>query len=229
MRNDNNPREMLRVLRSKEQAKESYDKISRFYDFFAGAFERKYADRALAQLNVKDGEVILEIGFGTGFCLEQIAEQVGETGKAYGIDISSGMLELTKRRLRKAGLSPRVELCCNDAVELPYEDAKFNAVFISFALELFDTPEIPRVLFEIKRVLKIGGRLGVVSMSKENGESTLLKLYEWAHNKFPKYADCRPIYVEQSIKDAGFEIEHKEQIKLFGLPGEIVIGMKEKV
>jgi len=217
---------ILRVYRTKAQAKESYDKISRFYDCFAGVFEKKYRNIALERLDIKRGETILEIGFGTGHCLKQIAESVGEDGKVYGIDISSGMLKVSKRRLEKAGLLGRVKLQCEDALKMPYEDNKFNAVFMSFTLELFDTPEIPKVLDGIKRVLKPDGRLGIVSMSKEDGDSILLKLYEWTHKKFPQYIDCRPIYVEQSIKDAGFEIRYKEKVKLFGLPGEIVIGVK---
>nr|WP_255453743.1 class I SAM-dependent methyltransferase [Thermococcus sp. LS1] len=170
----------------------------------------------------------MEIGFGTGHCLKKMAELVGEEGKVYGIDISSGMLEVSKRRFEKAGLLDRVELYCGDASKLPYEDNKFDAVFMSFTLELFDTPEIPKVLNEIKRVLKPGGRLGVVSMSKEGG-NVLLRLYEWLHEKFPQYIDCRPIYVEQSIREAGFEIKHKERVWLFGLPGEIVIGIKRDI
>ena len=216
---------VLRVYRTKAQAKESYDKISRFYDYFAGVFEKKYRNMALERLDIKRGETVLEIGFGTGHCLKQMAESVGEEGRIYGIDISSGMLEVSKRRLEEAGLLDRVKLYCQDALKMPYEDNKFDAVFMSFTLELFDTPEIPKVLDKIERVLKPNGRLGVVSMSKEDGDSILLRVYEWTHKKFPKYADCRPIYIEQSIKDAGFEIEYKEKVKLFGLPGEIVIGV----
>lgn len=216
---------VLRVYRTKVQAKESYDKISRFYDYFAGVFEKKYRNMTLERLDIKRGETVLEIGFGTGHCLKQMAESVGEEGRIYGIDISSGMLEVSKRRLEEAGLLDRVKLYCGDALKMPYEDNKFDAVFMSFTLELFDTPEIPKVLDKIERVLKANGRLGVVSMSKEDGDSILLRMYEWTHKKFPKYADCRPIYIKQSIKDAGFEIEYKEKVKLFGLPGEIVIGV----
>lgn len=216
---------VLRVYRTKAQAKESYDKISRFYDYFAGFFERKHRNMALERLDIKRGETVLEIGFGTGHCLRQMAESVGEDGRVYGIDISSGMLEVSKRRLEEAGLLDRVKLYCQDALKMPYEDNKFDAVFMSFTLELFDTPEIPKVLNKIERVLKPNGRLGVVSMSKEDGGSILLRMYEWTHNKFPKYADCRPIYIEQLIKNAGFEIEYKEKVKLFGLPVEIVIGV----
>lgn len=216
---------VLRVYRTKAQAKESYDKISRFYDYFAGFFERKHRNMALGRLDIKRGETVLEIGFGTGHCLKQMAESVGEEGRIYGIDISAGMLKISKQRLEEAGLLDRVKLYCQDALKMPYEDNKFDVVFMSFTLELFDTPEIPKVLDEIERVLKSNGRLGVVSMSKEDGGSILLRVYEWTHNKFPKYADCRPIYIEQSIKNAGFEIEYKEKVKLFGLPVEIVIGV----
>lgn len=216
-------KEILRVYRTKEQAKRTYDKISRIYDLITGPFERKFRDMGLNQLDVKEGETVLEIGFGTGHCLEEIAKRVGENGKAYGIDISSGMLDITRKRMEKKRLADTVELYCGDAMSMPYEDNMFDVVFMSFTLELFDTPEIPAVLKEIKRVLKPKGRLGVVSMSKEDGESWLLKAYEWIHKNFPVIADCRPIYVEKSIRDAGYSIKSREKIKLFGLPGEIVV------
>ncbi len=220
----NDREKVLRVSRSKEQAKKSYDKISRFYDLLVGMFEKKYRNMALERLSIYEGETVLEVGFGTGHCLEQIAKSTGEAGKAYGIDISSGMLEVTRKRLEKVNLIDRVELYCGDAMDLPYNDDKFDAIFCSFTLELFDTPEIPKVLYEIKRVLKPNGRFGLISMSKEDGNSIMIKLYEWIHKKFPKYADCRPIYVRQSLVDAGFMIKNTERVKMFGLPAEIVIS-----
>ncbi len=154
-----------------------------------------------------------------------MAKSVGKTGMVYGVEISSGMLKVTKKRLEKAGLLDRVELYCGDAVKMSYNAHKFDAVFMSFTLELFDTPEIPMILNEIKRVLKSEGSLGVVSMSREDGKSIVFKLYEWAHKKFPNYADCRPIYVEQSLTEAGFRIKSKDKVKVLGLPLEIVIGI----
>lgn len=219
---------ILPVPRSKEEAKQFYNRISRFYDYLTGAFERKYADMALEQLSVQEGETVLEIGFGPGHCLKRIARSVGQTGKAYGIDISLGMLEVAKRRLKKARLIDRVELSCGDAASLPYGDNAFDAAFMSFTLELFDTPEISKVLEEVKKVLRPMGRLGVVSMSKENGGSLLFRLYEWAHKKWPKYVDCRPIYVKSLLVDAGYKIQVKHKARLMGLPLEIVIAVNMK-
>jgi demethylmenaquinone methyltransferase/2-methoxy-6-polyprenyl-1,4-benzoquinol methylase len=215
---------ILPVSRTKEDARHLYDRISSFYDYFT-ASEKKYADKAITSLCIKKGETVLEIGFGTGKNLKSIAEQVGQKGKVYGIDISPAMLKVTKRKLEKTGLIARVKLFCGDAINLPYENNFFHAVFMSFTLELFDTPEIPKILCEIKRVLKPEGRLGVVSMSKENGNSKILRLYEWFHNKMPKYVDCRPIFLEKSIEGAGYKIIKKEKVKLFGLPLEIVVAL----
>ncbi|MFZ3386933.1 MAG: hypothetical protein WA120_07140, partial [Candidatus Hydromicrobium sp.] len=58
---------ILPVLRSKEEAREAYDKISKFYDYTEGIFEKKYINMALKQLKINKGEIILEIGFGTGY------------------------------------------------------------------------------------------------------------------------------------------------------------------
>jgi ubiquinone/menaquinone biosynthesis C-methylase UbiE len=225
--NESKRRGLLPVSRTKEEAKRSYDRISRYYDCLTGAFERKYAEMALKRLSVLEGETVLEIGFGTGHCLKSIAESVGKQGKAYGIDLSTGMMEITKERLEKAGLMDRVKLFCGDAASLPFDDSTFNAVFMSFALELFDTPEIPKVLEQIKRVLKPEGRLVVVSMSKENGESIFLRLYEWIHNKWPKYVDCRPIYLDAAVQKAGYKMMMRETARLVILPIEIVVAIKD--
>jgi ubiquinone/menaquinone biosynthesis C-methylase UbiE len=218
--------QVLPVPRTKEEAKRFYDKISRGYDYFTGAFERKHAERALEYLSINEGEAVLEIGFGSGHCLKRIVQSVGETGKACGIDISTGMLEVTKRRLGKAQLIDRVGLCCGDAAKLPYSDNAFDVIFVSFTLELFDTPEISKVLEEVKRVMMPTGRLGIASMSLESGKSAPLRLYEWAHKKWPRYVDCRPIYLEESLINAGYRIRSKEMTRMVGLPIEIIVAIK---
>lgn len=226
MKNQSHAPGILPVLRTKKEAKRTYDRISRYYDYLAGPFERKYAEMALEHLSIGKGETVLEIGFGTGHCLKRIVESVGPKGITYGLDISTGMMEMSRKKLEKADLEDRVKLFCGDAASLPFDDSTFNAVFMSFTLELFDTPEIPKVLEQIKRVLKPEGRLAVVSISKEDGESVFLRLYEWTHNKWPKYVDCRPIYVEQSLIDAGYRIKSKEKVKIFRLPAEIIVAVK---
>ncbi len=217
---------MLRISRTKAQARASYDRMSRSYDLFAGAFERRLRTLALARLGIAEGEAVLEIGFGTGHALERIAAAVGARGRVCGIDISPGMAAVSRRRLARARLLERVALHCGDAAALPYTDESFDAAFMSFTLELFDTPEMPRVLGEVRRVLRPGGRLGVVSLSREEGTPPMLRLYEWLAQRMTQYIDCRPIYVERALREAGFTIAHSEEEKLWGLPAKIAIGAR---
>jgi ubiquinone/menaquinone biosynthesis C-methylase UbiE len=225
--NKSKTQDILPAPRTKEEAKEVYDRFSKFYDRTFGLLGgRKSSEMALEHLSVVEGETVLEIGFGTGHCLRRIAKLVGQAGKVYGIDISPEMIEKTKKRLEKERLANRAELCCGDATCLPFDESAFDAVFMSFVLEVFDTPEIPRVLAQIKKVLKPGGRLGIVAMSKENGRSVFVKAYEWIHNKCPKYLGSRPIYAEQCLIDAGYEVKSKKKIKIFRLPAEIIVAIK---
>ncbi len=219
-------KEILRVTRSKEEAKASYDKISKWYDALVGHSEKKFRDAGLQKLRAKEGEIVLEIGFGTGHCILALAQSVGNSGKVYGIDISEGMLNITRSRVMEAGLLERVDLKCGDASNLPYPDNYFDAVFMSFTLELFDTPEIQTVLQQCQRVLKNGSRICVAAMSSEGKSGVMMRLYEWGHKKLPNYIDCRPIFVRQSIENSGFKISDITKMSFWGLPVEIVVAKK---
>jgi len=217
---------ILPVSRSKSDAKRFYDGISRIYDLFSGPFERKHVEEALALLSLEESESVLEVGFGTGHALKDLGERVSEAGFVVGIDISTGMVRAAKKRLKTLDLADRVCLCCGDAGVLPFRGGVFDASFMGFTLELFDAPEIPQVLNEVQRVLSAGGRLGVVSLSKEGGRSTASRLYEWAHERWPVIFDCRPIYLEDSLGEAGYGIITAKLSGMMGLPVGAVVAEK---
>ncbi len=216
---------MSRVTRSRDEARRTYDRISKWYDLLEGIWERIAIEAGLARLAVKKGEKVLEIGFGTGHGVAALAHSVGEHGKVCGIDISSQMLNIALERVKKTGLSNRVELVLGDAMNLPYEGHSFDAIFMSFVLELFDTPEIPLVLSECKRVLKKGGHLCVVSLSKDGKTSRMRNLYEWGHKRFPRLLDCRPILVRKVLEDARFQCLDVRMTTVFRMPVEIVLAI----
>lgn len=216
--------DICRVTRPREEAKSVYDRMSRWYDLIAGSSEQKLSAVGLEMLNIQEGEKILEIGFGTGYNMLQLANAVGTSGKVFGIDISEGMHKMTRTRMQRAGLLNRVILILGDAMAYPFETNFFNAIFISFTLELFDTPDIPVFLQNCKKILHPDGRICVVSLSKKN--NPMVKLYELVHNLFPKYLDCRPIYVQQSMIDAGFTITEVKELSMWGLPVDVVLANK---
>ena len=217
--------QISRVNRSRSEAKRTYDRYSRWYDWISGQFERKYAEAGVAKLEVQQGERVLEIGYGTGHILVALAKQVGSTGKVVGIDISQGMYEIAHKRLQQSGIADRVKIVCGDAVILPFESNTFDVIFMSFTLELFDTPDIPRLLLECQRVLRKGGRMGVVSLSKKGSEGLVTKIYEKLHSLFPKWIDCRPIYLSHILTENGFQVLRESMQLMFGLNVEIVVVM----
>jgi ubiquinone/menaquinone biosynthesis C-methylase UbiE len=213
-----------RVTRTKRQSKDSYNRISGWYDLLEGWGEEASVDQGLHMLNLREGERVLEIGPGPGKALLDLARMAGESGKVYGIDISASMLQLCRRRLERAHLRDRAELILGDGARLPFRTGSFDALFMSFVLELFDTLEIPVVLAEGRRVLKEEGRICVVSLSKSGGRKQLRDLYEWGHRAFPSLLDCRPIFVQDSLEEADLRILDWACDSLWGLPVEIVLA-----
>lgn len=209
-----------RVARSRQAARSAYDRLSRWYDFLASS-EEAFNRRALALLNAQKGEWVLEVGFGTGHSLEALAR---DGCRVSGADLSFGMAQAARRRVRKKGLAASVLPSLGDGVHLPYPDDCFDIVFTAFTLELFDTAEIPSVLREIGRVLRPGGRLGVVALSLPAQPGAVVRIYEWFHRILPAYVDCRPIPVTDFVSQNGFMVNQVECKRMWGLPVEIVVG-----
>ncbi len=215
-----------RVLRSRLAAKTAYDRLSRWYDLLAGS-ESMFARTALEMTMVLAGESVLEIGFGTGKSLVQLARQAGPRGLVSGIDLSWGMAKVAAHRIEKEGRTTRMMLCQGDSAALPFPGGQFDVVFMAFTLELFDTPEIPQVLRECRRVLRAGGRMGIVALSQPRHFSLMVAAYEWFHRHFPAAADCRPIPAAACLAAAGFEITASLRRSMWGLPVELLVGRKK--
>ena len=216
---------VLSVDETKEQTRAFYNKIAGFYDALSDRFEEPVRKAGIEMLNPESGEHILEIGFGTGRSLVEIAKLVEPDGKIFGIDLSEKMMEIARKRAVHENVENLIELKRGDAMHLPYGERVLDGIFMSFTLELFDTPDIVPVLKECKHILKKGGRIVVVSMSRVCPDKISTKLFEWMHRHFPHWFDCRPILAKQAMEDAGFEIVDSKLKKMWANV-EIVCGVK---
>ncbi len=216
---------VLRVLQTKGETRAFYNKIAKVYDLLAEHSERAMREAGIAMLAPAPGERLLEIGFGTGHILVALAKAVGSAGRVFGIDIAENMLAQAQDVLAREGVSDRVTLACGDAESLPYGAGSMDGIFMCFTLELFDTPDIPRVLSECRRVLRPGGRIVVVAVSKEGKQGLVVRVFEWTHRHVPNLMDCRPIYARRAIEAAGFVTEDCRAESMW-VPVEIVRARK---
>ncbi|MEJ2085879.1 MAG: methyltransferase domain-containing protein [Acidobacteriota bacterium] len=207
--------------------KRFYDRISKVYDTLSDSSEQEARSRGLEMLAVESGERVLEIGFGTGHSLVELAHAAGSAGEVHGVDISEGMLEMAGRRVRDEGVADRVELRIGAVPPLPYPDGCFDVVTLSFTLELFGQDLIDEVLAEVRRVLRPEGRLGVVAMSVPPGnerDSLIERAYKWMHRHFPHIVDCRPIDAVQVLEQAGFTIDRQEITTIWTMPVIVLVA-----
>jgi arsenite methyltransferase len=111
---------------------------------------------ALAQLSA--GEVVLDLGSGGGIDVLLSARRVGPTGKAYGLDMTDGMLALANENKRKAG-AQNVEFLKGEIEHIPLPDNSVDVIISNCVINL--SADKNRVLREAFRVLKRGGRFAV--------------------------------------------------------------------
>jgi demethylmenaquinone methyltransferase / 2-methoxy-6-polyprenyl-1,4-benzoquinol methylase len=153
-------------LSKKEQVAKMFDNISHRYDFLnhflSLGIDKSWRKKAIRILEPLHPQYILDVATGTGdFALQALALK---PKKITGIDISEGMLEIGRKKVRDRNLSAIIDLIHGDSENLPFEENKFDAVTVAFGVRNFEN--LKRGMLEICRVLKPGGTLVVLEFSK---------------------------------------------------------------
>ncbi len=145
-----------------------YDRFAKIYDFISSkSYYRKPREFAVNELNLNKNQTVLNIPCGTGQNFEYFQEYLQNTGKIIGIDLSSGMLEKAKDKIKKNKWN-NIQIIKGNATEINAEwikkefeaDLKFDAIFCDLGLSGF--PEWGKVIDNLILLLKPKGKIVIM-------------------------------------------------------------------
>ena len=144
-----------------------FDRIAGVYDLMNTAMtaglHHRWRERAADRAELEAGGRALDVCCGTGDLALALAPRVGPEGTVIGSDFSEPMLELARRKAAERSVD-NVTFEWADALELPYEDAGFDAVTVGFGVR--NLADLDAGLGEMARVLRPGGRLVILEITQ---------------------------------------------------------------
>jgi arsenite methyltransferase len=173
---------------------------------------------------LREGEVVLDLGSGGGIDVILSAKRVGPTGIAYGLDMTDEMLALAQQNAREAGVG-NVHFLKGVIEQIPLPAASVHVVISNCVINL--SVDKPAVLTEIARVLRPGGRIGISDVVAED------RLSHDERAERGSYAGCIAGALSKGEYEAGLEAAGFEQISVEfthevadGMHGAIVKAFK---
>ena len=150
----------------KEQVAEMFDNISPKYDFLnhilSMGIDIQWRKKVVRKIKNLEAEKVLDIATGTGDLAIMIAENT--KSQITGLDLSAGMLDVGRKKVVEKNLENRIEMIQGDSENLPFEDASFDAITVSFGVRNFENLE--KGLKEINRVLKPNGTFIILEFAQ---------------------------------------------------------------
>lgn len=152
-------------LGKKEQVEQMFDNIAGNYDklnrVISFGIDVKWRKKVLKIVSDSNPKIILDIATGTGDLAILMTETNAE--KIIGLDISDGMLEVGRIKIRQKNLNDKIEMVLADSENMPYDDSYFDAITVAFGVRNFENLE--KGLSEILRVLKPNGVFVILETS----------------------------------------------------------------
>lgn len=144
-----------------------FDRVAGRYDLLnslmSAGLHHRWRERAADRAELSAGDSVLDVCCGTGDLAYELAGRVAPNGKVIGCDFSEPMLDLAREKAASRGVEG-VRFEWADALSLPYDAGRFDAVTVGFGVRNFADRD--RGLREMTRVLRPGGRLVVLEFTE---------------------------------------------------------------
>ena len=125
---------------------------------FWGWSYAEFVDRLIDSTSITDGDFILDLATGTSVIPRRLVERVKKEYQVIGLDITARMLKRGKEIIDQDKANINIHLTCGDAMVMPFSNESFNVVICGLATHHMN---VPRMLSEMRRVLKPGGALTI--------------------------------------------------------------------
>jgi ubiquinone/menaquinone biosynthesis C-methylase UbiE len=204
---------------AKPEVVEVYTQTAPVYDLWGSLTETKARRRALALAQIRNGEAVLEVALGTGLTFREIL-LANPAGENFGIDLTPAMLEKARRKAAQTGCT-NYQIALGDAYALQFPDRRFDLLMNNFMFDLLPEPDFPLVLAEFRRVLKPGGRIVLVNMTRAT--RPYQRVWEAIYRLNPRWlGGCRGVLLQPALQAAGFSHIHRETVSQLGFPAELL-------
>ncbi len=151
----------------KEQVAEMFNAISPKYDalnrILSVGIDQSWRRKTVREIRATGATQILDVATGTADLALALADGIPGS-KVVGVDISAGMLDVGRQKVRARRRDDRVRLDLGDGEQLPYGDAVFDAITVAFGVRNFE--HLEQGLRDMHRVLQPGGTLAVLEFSQ---------------------------------------------------------------
>jgi demethylmenaquinone methyltransferase/2-methoxy-6-polyprenyl-1,4-benzoquinol methylase len=162
------------TINDNRQSPDFAGQVNRMFDRVAGRYDalnsvmtaglhHRWRERAAARTELQPGDAALDICCGTGDLALELAPLVAPEGRVVGCDFSEPMLDLARDKDAARG-ADNVRFEWADALELPYDGERFDAVTVGFGVR--NLADLDRGLREMARVLKPGGRVVILEITQ---------------------------------------------------------------
>ena len=207
---------------AKSRVAEIYRKVAPSYDLFAKLTETKAHDLCLELAAIQNGEAVLEVPVGTGLVFEKILS-TNPSGRNEGIDLTEAMLVRAEKRAANSGLG-NYGLKVGDAHDLDFPDNDFDVLISNYLFNLLPQEDFGIVLAEFKRVLRPGGRLVMINMTK--GQHWCNDGWDWLYRFKPAWIGaCRGVLLLPHVEASGFTHTEREYVSQLTFPSEVVYAV----